>query len=319
MAIDLSWQLRIFFSVDVQGSTSYKVQESDSTVPNWTQAFKEFFREFPQTLKQAYKDLDTPLQGLAAPPEIWKFVGDEILFWQKLERHDQSLAHVVAFKNAIMKFNDAWSSKLPLRLKGAGWLAGFPVANSEVQLSTSPDGDKEIRDFLGPSIDLGFRIAHLATERKFAVSTDLALLILDAMHSLEAQHSCILLYDGRQSLKGVLGGCPYPIVWIDMYDGQQTDEEKLLGQRREVDHDTLLSFIRRFLDSTAGMRRPFIEGDPNQKYGQVPEDLEEIRQNLIAEESTRNYTDLDDDDQPAEGTTHKPKKPRTRADDSPSP
>ena len=82
---------------------------------------------------------------------------------------------------AIKKFNGGNSS---LRVKGTAWVAGFPVRNIELYIPKNMHKNKAepecVRDFLGPSIDLGFRLSKKASEARLILSPSLAYLIASA-------------------------------------------------------------------------------------------------------------------------------------------
>jgi hypothetical protein len=115
----------------------------------------------------------------------------------------------------------------PLDVKGAGWVAAFPCPNVTVALDSkrlradqfdesfeaaadlSPNGV----DFLGNSIDAGFRVAARSASDRFALSVELAWLLAEAADRGEFSHT--FNYHQRQILKGVLKDRPYPIVSIE--------------------------------------------------------------------------------------------------------
>ncbi|NQV29121.1 MAG: hypothetical protein HQ518_32615 [Rhodopirellula sp.] len=196
---DWAWELRLFCSADIVGSTAFKAQNSPSKRPEWASTFSEFFRFFPQAVDAAYERLPGGFHKPSAAMQAWKFVGDEILFSVAIANHKEGASHVWAFKSAISSFPELqWKPKgIPLDLKATGWIAGFPVSNRKVEIPGS-DGV----DYIGPSVDLGFRLAKFSTPRKFVVSGSLALLVLDGIHSCDLPSDSVVLYlDGTESLK----------------------------------------------------------------------------------------------------------------------
>lgn len=212
----------------------------------------------------------------------WKFSGDEILFWVRLHEYKEAVSHIAAFKKALVSFPERWKRKeVPLRLKATAWVAGFPVTNSEVFIET---GEIRSLDFIGPSIDTGFRLTKFSSPQKFVLSADLALMFLDAMHRTEVPTGDFhLFYEGSEPLKGVLGGEPYPIVWIDMDGGILSLEERLLGVSRETKPHLLREFLAKFVDGK--MIRPFIDGDDKETYGKIPAGVEQRRDRMMAMEN----------------------------------
>jgi hypothetical protein len=292
------WKLRLFASADLVGSTAYKAGQGDKRSPEWVSTFTEFFRDFPDAVRTQYDKLPKSKHCPKVSNQLspWKFLGDEILFWVELQRHQDAASHILAFKNALREFPDIWRNKnLPLRLKGAAWLAGFPVTNREVNIPTQ--GGVTILDFIGPSMDLGFRIAKFCDERKFVLSTDLALMILDGVHSLEwKREDFYLLLAGKEVLKGVLGNEGYPIVYLHMQDGHMSKEEKLekklLGITHQFDWTDLTDYLRTFIDAREPrLFRPFIAGDGDTKYSLVPEEFQKLHDQMQTEESERGYAE----------------------------
>lgn len=281
MSEDIPWRLRVFFSVDLIGSTAYKsgktkVSKGDELSASWAEDIKGFLTDFPKRVKAAYSNLpelvDLPTEKL----QVWKFSGDEILFCAELHGFRESLAHVCAFKAAVEDCNKGWSRKFPLKMKATGWLAGFPITNTDITLTL--DNGISVQDYIGPSIDLGFRITKFATDHRFVVSADLAYFALESLPDDVLVCPCQLFFSGRELLKGANAGIPYPIVWIHMRDGVPTDEERLLGVTYEFNPQTLKRYLKVFLESeveSPGIRVPFIVNDTDGKFGEIPEDFNE--------------------------------------------
>jgi hypothetical protein len=102
------------------------------------------------------------------------------------------------------------------------------------KISRDPAPFSRAIDFVGPSIDLGFQIARFSTDRRIMISLELARLLAhieDAM-VYKHPHPTINLssdlfekdfpipfrYHGKEVLKGVWKGAPYPMFWIDASD-----------------------------------------------------------------------------------------------------
>jgi hypothetical protein len=310
------WKLRLFVSTDLVGSTAYKAAQQDKS--RWAPTFKEFFRGFPAALEAAYDQLTSRLERPSSRLQTWKFSGDEILFWVELRSHQEALGHIDAVKRAVSSFPELWKEKgVPLRLKATAWLAGFPVTNTEIQIP-SDGGNNSLLDFIGPSIDLGFRIARFCDGRRFAVSADLALMLMDAVDKSEVdrKHFQVHLH-GCEVLKGVIANEPYPVFWIDMLDGAAVLEEKLLGIRRDFRADDVKDYLRDFIDKTGSLRRPFIEGDADPRYGTPDQELATIREEMKAEESNRHYLNDGEEDRPPteEAKDIRPPEESLRSDD----
>jgi hypothetical protein len=283
-ASDLRWKLRLFASADLVGSTAYKASQATNKTPDWASTFREFFRDFPLFLDGQYSQLPEKFIVPKERLEPWKFLGDEILFVVELKCCLEALSHIHVLRSAVTNFPSyQWikdkSPPIPLRLKAVAWLAGFPVTNTEIIL-------RETIDYIGPAIDLGFRIAKFSEPRKLILSADLALLILDALHDLEISSNDFRLgFSSRETLKGVISNEPYPILWLGIPDDTFFLEEELL--RTPCDPGKLINYLRKYIDGTPKLMRPFIHEDPHPKYCEIPVELAQIRDNMKSEESYR--------------------------------
>jgi class 3 adenylate cyclase len=276
MAGSHEFQLRIFLSADLSGSTQYKARSACDGLPAWVMAFYDFHTRFADELDAAYDDLPSVLAAHHGPESErllpWKHIGDEIVFSAKLSCCRQALGHVVAAVKAVERFERLWREPghwpdgQPMTIKLTAWLAGFPVTNYSIELAS-----QAVRsvDYLGPSVDLGFRLRGLATPTRFPVTADLGYLLL-THPSYERAGVLELRYLGGQVLRGVLDERPYPLVWLPM---RQSDaDDPLPGFTPHYDQDNLCRSLSVFLKERHG-RLPFIAGDPHPDFAQIPPDL----------------------------------------------
>jgi len=194
-----------------------------------------------------------------------------------------------------------------LDVKCAAWVAGFPYRNREVVIGRYPNkgGDRvenyykesgnllnEIYtrkdnaglsvDYIGPSIDTGFRLTGFSSSRKLVVSVDVAYLI--SMTSFDGEVERIdLNYDGSHALKGVIGGASYPIFWINMSGSHSlaVKEDKLRSQtvaNREDVKEYCDAFYHEYSSFTF---RPFIKGDVGQTMAKMPSWYDEYHSLLV--------------------------------------
>lgn len=284
------FRYRLFASADIVGSTAFKVSMANEK-QRWAHVFSAFFRDFPASLRACFEELPGEIRaGFRKPPgclRVWKFVGDEILFEIELENHVHAVCHAIAFKKALHEYSNELSTKHKgkLGLKGTIWGAGFPVANVEV--STPRESSRvQARDFLGPSVDLGFRLASMADLRRIPVSADIAYFLAKAIigqPNLEKQ--IMLLASEPRALKGVAGGTPYPMLWIDRLDGIQTAEDKLLNREWTPNNSNMCEYLTElFGNHASGVVRPFIEADESAEFNQVPQEIRRQREDLVTED-----------------------------------
>lgn len=280
------YRLRIFLSVDLVGSTAFKAMEQfsgsngDDPSPAWVATFRSFYTEFQKFLKTAYDEeyrasqKNSPhVDEQGRHPAIWKTVGDEIIFCGRVLTIEHAAVTVSAFVRALEQFAQKLKQdKLPLNVKGACWLAAFPAPNATIEVVTprepsenapvtgpikSPEAIREDRadqqphlfDFLGKGIDTGFRIAKNATEDRCVLSVQMAYLLAKATTKKRFHHS--LGFHGRETLKGVVNGIPYPVISVDTERNELNwmlkSREAMLRGERSVDEYALCDFLQTFM------------------------------------------------------------------------
>jgi hypothetical protein len=312
--------LRLYLSVDVVGSTALKQRiskaeklsgEAPAPAEPWFSPIVQFYREIEQRFFQEWQQYEQKISAKhlwpAGPsPEFWKGAGDELIYTKRLDDHREALVCIQAWMRAINEYRRTFKKNNPtLDLKSTAWIAGFPVHNAEVffrQKATASevgtgdgdpiysnlsllqkfyDGDTSItRDFIGPSIDTGFRLATLASPRKLVVSVDLALILAHTIPKQGAQfakdfHPKLQIhYDGQISLKGVLGGAPYPVFWLDMAAEDELSKatDDLTG-REPLDCQKVADFCEKFIgENPSFLTIPYIVSDKVEPLFQtVPE------------------------------------------------
>lgn len=268
----------------------------------WFSVIQGFYIETVQSFEKAWRDAanktDTRKEiYYGEQPTLWKTIGDEILFRKIITDHHQvnnSIKCWISAINQIRIYLKKQNSKLDV--KCTAWIAEFPLQN---KLVIGPSGDKltliksddmesvgnligeyeknpknfsDVRiDFVGPSIDIGFRLAAKSTNRKFVISLDVAYLIAKTNRSID-EKLLHINYDGREYLKGVLGGVEYPVFWIDMSNDKSSDkpEDILLG-RPDTTWEKIKKFCESFYDEKSNPSyRPFVITDPDFEFHTPP-------------------------------------------------
>jgi hypothetical protein len=245
---------RLFLSADIAGSTAYKQKKQlEGELATWPAVFVKFFLGLPGHFRA---ELDAVRQEVeekytayapAAEPVMWKAIGDELVFWQEVESELQVGVSVLASKRALIRYREGLKGEA-LDVKGAAWTASFPYPNRELavprHLGAATDPGEPITtnennlsrpndfilDFIGPNIDVGFRIASRSTPRKMQVSLEVA----DVLASVEQYlPEYRLFYGGTEELKGVHRGRPYPTFWLDTAGADRfaIAEDELLNRR----------------------------------------------------------------------------------------
>ena len=279
-------KLKMFLSVDVVGSTEYKQQARSGTTQDWLNFFLSFFAEFPTLVLAALSDHEP--EGSSLEVRLWKSLGDELIFTAEIKRREQVSHLLAAFRDALQNAMELWkkrSEQHGLLLKGAAWLAGFPVGNAEIPLESANPRLVDGSDYIGPQVDTGFRIKEHASPRQLALSADLAYLLVSA-----GSGPLRLFYEGDTSLKGVMRGKPYPVIWLDCSSADPGSgpgseqipvalhelQDTLLG-RKCADPGILQRYLRLWFEERRGVLPvPFIYLDPFEGF-QPPARYEENR------------------------------------------
>jgi hypothetical protein len=292
---NLDWCLCIFFSVDLEGATKYKNEARSNRYAvgkwksenDWCAAFKKFYIDFPDYFRKAYTLLSAQkeTEGIRQPvtPVLWKFIGDEILFYAPIEDGCQVLEHLYAFQQAITNYNnDLEQSGASFYCKGASWIAGFPLNNRIITIEGA--NGKQIVDFIGSSIDAGFRVAKHATSRKLVISFDLLWMLLIARQKYARVHryNFDIRFHGEHVLKGVLNEKEYPIFWFHLWKKEDDDSWKI-PPRIDNHHGDILRYCEEFSKGcdNDSFICPFVEGDPSGLFGKIPERFKKHRSQLL--------------------------------------
>lgn len=202
-------KLRVFFSVDVVGSTDYKTKHANTEdyESHWSAFYDNFFQDFASKFLGLADELSQKQPGSFENYTVWKLLGDEILFTAVV--HDEFGVHGLtrAFYRVLCELDDDYFHKYYLRLKGAGWTAGFPIRNTEIKPVENLLKDP---DYIGPDIDIGFRICKVARPGRMTVSLDLA----DLLAQVKDLDMFSFHHVGWETFQGVFNDQPYPILWI---------------------------------------------------------------------------------------------------------
>lgn len=310
-------KLKLFMSVDIVGSTHFKQRDTKGPNQNWLGLFISFFTEFPSLIKAEIANLDPKLDQV----RLWKSLGDELIFTIELKSRASAAVYVKALSQALRKAARNWHTdplrpdRKELHLKGAAWLVGFPVGNVEIPLFGSSqaaldDGSAPVlsddRDYIGPLVDMGFRLKEHASSRKLALSADLAYLMLAS--GIGAGIS--LFYEGEFPLKGVLRGKAYPIVWLDCDGHPERDDESSSAKmhrlkdefdgKKAPDQGKLMKYLKLWL---LGVKDcpciPFIKEDPSEDFKPAP-DFEKRHEDAVTHLKKLFY-EVTPEDEPGDG------------------
>lgn len=269
------YRTRLFLSVDLVGSTAFKAGAGDKRVdgsanPIWVDETKKFYREFPTALRAKFHQQIVSSGGTEykdAAPQLWKTIGDEVLFCCRVRSRD----HLVCVMNAFIQALAEYGGLLEIRgnfldVKGTAWTADFPSPNVTVQIQASspndtlPDEEVEITadsqphqfDFLGRGMDCGFRLARFSSADKLVVAAELAFVLCEAADANGHKFLGSFDYSGREVLKGVIFGRPYPVISIVTERSEARREvlalERMVHGSGAASALTLRNFLAKFIN-----------------------------------------------------------------------
>lgn len=243
--------LYVFFSFDLVNSTAYKTRN----IENWPSLFSHFYEYAREIMNEKF-------QGV----QLWKYVGDEVLFFLKI-REKQDLYFLckkaVEVQSVVMdSINKSFpGSKGVLNIKSTIWSADVETIKSgnistiknetltlEKNLIFFHSNQNGINfDFLGPDIDIGFRISKFSEKNKLVVSAELAFILYklraeyeDANNSTRIEEQLKII--SFEDLKGIWNSRKYPIIW---YHEDWQKKEDLF----EYDEKFTSSLVRKIFDS----------------------------------------------------------------------
>jgi hypothetical protein len=263
---------RLFFSLDLVNATRFKYGKSprftESSDPDaWPSIFIEFFNLATET----FWNNASALIGAKTPKfnaiNLWKTLGDEILFYSEQTSALQPYWQIRAFYQTIANLNDDWESEYGYQLgvKGTAWSAGFPIRNKRVFLDSSSrpavyEGNEDTltyrtgvdpssnstAEFMGLELDQGFRLSQYSYPGRLLCSPDACYLAAKAFQQEEANRTSFaesrrliatnvaeqpefrVFLVGWRRLKGVLGESPIPVLWPEFL----SPDADQLGKRR---------------------------------------------------------------------------------------
>jgi hypothetical protein len=281
-------RLRLFLSVDLVGATHYKQSRN-----RWRPEILSFYRDFDFILQSEYR---TFVQGYKLPfdaPQFWKSNGDEMLYVCEITSlsHAQALMHVWLWTLHRYQIQREPGDE-HLEVKSTAWIGLFPAPNSEVFFrrgGSSLDDDlardavvvqSELRDewyanpatpsitreFVGPSIDTGFRLTSWATPHRLILSVDLAFLLSSS--DPEGLGPLSLRLSGQEKLKGVIDEQPYPTIWIPVGGQGWAGAD---GGPVVTDRATIRSYCEAVIEQNYSSITPLFLGEEQADYEWAPQ------------------------------------------------
>lgn len=228
------YKLRLFLAVDLQSSTALKFRFPCEGMSFWRSFLRSFYHDFAVHFLQCLGKVKTECKvDPLNPVSLWKSSGDEIVMVVAIAEKTHLKYYLRSFRDAVRLYNDQLAQRdhvifriggetLRLRLKPRAWLADFPIGNMEFSVphgelkyrdDTQSPWPEEKPDYFGPAMDVGFRLGSLATSRKFVLSVETVWALVTDQTVIQDFR---IFMEGRFPLKGVRGGEPYPVFWLDV-------------------------------------------------------------------------------------------------------
>jgi hypothetical protein len=249
----------LFASIDISGSTAFK-RKTD----NWKSLLTGFFYAVPAQVRESWRKSQLALRndevflteyrrarGETPPlttkqPRVWKTNGDEIVFVVELLSDFDVIAGCRCFLEVVYCCADQLKTKsghyaapaagggqageaggATLSAKGFLWAASFHENSIAIPFSLllgGAPGGEGLYEYLGISVDAGFRIGKYASENKVSISVELADKLVSIMDALgrEELPGLHIKYDEGEPLKGLLEpGENYPKIYFDLNHGRK--------------------------------------------------------------------------------------------------
>lgn len=235
-------RLMLFLSADIEHSTL--LTQRSVTSGEWLPHVFEFISSFP-TSWQNSREVLALTHSRPAPRSWnpWKVLGDEVIFALEMTDEHQPGRELTAFSQTLREWNTTPDRRTSI--KGAAWLAGFPVANTPIPVLSLSGGLEA--DYIGPSMDAGFRLAKASTSRRLVLSVELAWWLL--RHPVPDHDPLPIHFLGCWPHKGLAEETGYPLLWLGINPPRfQQQEDELLGRGNPGSVEKLRELCRNFIE-----------------------------------------------------------------------
>ena len=219
----------LFFSFDLVNSTIFKSQYSE----RWQTVFTRFYELVSSKLTMHYNNIS-----------IWKYIGDEVLLYLKVNDIEEVYNAPINSLKIIEEvtetlYTNVEETRDSLFIKATLWIAKVNLleqANPKKHQTNAykniafasgdlPDWlDLQRIDFLGPDIDLGFRLSQYTQKQQLLISAEIAFILnrkngevsrygRDEEYRYRPNECCKII--SLKKLKGIWNGRGYPIIWFN--------------------------------------------------------------------------------------------------------
>jgi hypothetical protein len=195
--------------------------------------FKTVNQLWPLVLSRFYDVATREAHTNCSELNVWKLVGDEVLFYKVVSSANDLCADLNGIHRALLNCTEALRVAFPkttgiLSVKATAWIAkvdhiGVGLTPEElaglwndellhrnivIQSPVRP----ELPDFVGQEIDAGFRISSQSHRNVLVLSADLVMFLREHTTGKQREMDRIKLVS-FETLKGVWNGRPYPVLW----------------------------------------------------------------------------------------------------------
>ena len=191
--------LILLLSVDIVGSAEFKANRaSRGERSDWVMAFESFYEQIPLIL-----ELERKHQQLSGHLDLWKSIGDQLVFLMRPSSAAQLEAECLSFLRGLRTASERMSQRWGFELHGVAWAFVEGGENVTFRFHRAQLGEGIGFDLIGPDVDLGFRLVSLAPTGTVLVPLSL--------WSLIPQLRIALRLIGESELKGI-DLTPYPLL-----------------------------------------------------------------------------------------------------------
>lgn len=270
----------------------------DSHTDDWAIVCASTFESF-NDLFYSQIDKKDPNLFRQTPLHPWKALGDELIYSFEVRNRKEINILTSSFLSALRQVDKDLFTKSKIRVKGTGWVAGFPIRNRiiifpfpelhrkrEVEGSVYDPFQYPREDYCGPEMDIGFRLGKATSPGFLVCSIELLILLgeCDTKEQLRCAHV------GWDKLKGVWDGQPYPIYFLypsrdeeltsytEYYPGLVHDSPFIKkweeNKSKLTKVESLVPNARaiiKFLPESLGVIEPYIESESMDDYTKMPD------------------------------------------------
>lgn len=306
----------IFISFDIKGSTRLKTSVYDAGLDSngWFAQFGIFLQGVASEYKK-YLDIAVitckHMSGCSncadsAKIRAWKYIGDEVvlvgeltckasppLFANAIKMTANSIhtpERNIINKRYVDENGAIQTGSTPVRVQSTAWVAGFPLENKLIKLpfanSSDCKADCRIVDYLGTSIDLGFRLTDYASDDRIIISGSLAYLITQ---SGENRDIFPLYTGGLVHIPGVKYRInktdKHPLIWHPL-ESSCIEKNLCVADMEKIEH-----FLQHVYFKDCSTKPFILDKDTNMTSVEMQSYIAEY--NKIVTGVLRNATDID--------------------------